>query len=187
MFAIFEPMVSRLVPSAIDKKDLMTSIRAITRLNWRFKKMKILLQLTVTCALGLALNSIAAGQAPYGGVPGLPPNGPGYSPYLNLLRSGNSAGFNYYGLVRPQLDAANAFKGLQQQIGANQQNIAQIATDQRGLPVTGHTAVFLNTGGYFLNMSGGANAGTLQKKPGIGGAAGPTIGNAGGTQASYRH
>src|SRR5579864_7839694 len=136
--------------------------------------MKFAIRISAALGLLLAFSGLAAAQAPYGGVPGLPPNGPGYSPYLNLLRSGNSPGFNYYGLVRPQLDAMSAFKGLQQQIGVNQQNLAQLAADTRGLPVTGHTAVFLNTGGYFLNMAGGANKnlGISQGRPGAAGAGG---------------
>jgi hypothetical protein len=114
-------------------------------------------------ALAALLAALGSGQAlaqypPYGGA-GNPNSGPSVSPYLLLNRPGNSAGVNYYGLVKPQQDFRNAFRGIQQQFGAQQ---AQQATDPRtGLPNTGHVAMFLNTGGYFLNMS-----------PGMGGMAG---------------
>src|SRR5262245_58747136 len=59
--------------------------------------------------------------------PGLNPSGiPAYSPYLNLLRPGNPAFMNYYGLVRPELDFRAAVRGLQQQVTANRQTIGNL-------------------------------------------------------------
>jgi hypothetical protein len=119
--------------------------------------MKTVIRVTASCVFLAAFAATATAQAPYG--PGMSPNGPGYSPWLNLLRSGNSAGANYYGLVRPEMEFRNSFRALQQQVGANQLNSSQ-TTDPRGLPVTGHAAVFLNTGGYFLSSGGGGGANT---------------------------
>jgi len=149
--------------------------------------MKTAIRITASCAFIAAMTTTATAQMPSGNVPGLNPNGPGYSPYLNLLRSGNSAGFNYYGLVRPELQFRNAFKGMEQQIGANQAGIAQL-NDQRGLPVTGHTATFLNTGGYFMNMSGGGNKslGMSPGRPGVAGAGGMMGGASRGAGAGPR-
>lgn len=88
------------------------------------------------------------------------PGGPGvlspvYSPYLNLLNRGQSAGANYYGLVRPQLNTENSLLMLQRQGIANQEVEKQM-TANTALPITGQPSFFLNTGGYFLNNRTGA-------------------------------
>src|SRR4051812_18227610 len=44
------------------------------------------------------------------------PSGPTVSPYLNLLRPGNSPALNYYGLVRPQFQTNADLLGLQQRM-----------------------------------------------------------------------
>jgi hypothetical protein len=118
------------------------------------------------CAALVGMANTADAQYPYGGLGGVPNNGPAYSPYLNLLRPGNTAGANYYGLVRPELEFRSAYRGLQQQF--NTQMSFQDQADQRGLPITGHAATFLNTGGYFLNSSpsGGQRAGFGQMQQG---------------------
>src|SRR5882672_9735632 len=123
-------------------------------------------------ALLAASSNEAFAQPAYPG-PGYGQGSPAYSPYLNLTRRGNSATANYFGLVRPELEFRGAYRGLQQQFN-QQQNAALPAVDQFGLPYTGHTATFLNTGGYFMNLSGaGAGMGAAgQKKPGIGGMVG---------------
>jgi hypothetical protein len=92
-----------------------------------------------------------------------------YSPYLNLLRTGSPYGVagNYYGLVRPQLDAQNAFQNLQRQINQNTGAITASAIDQStGLPYTGHPAAFLNLSHYYSrgftgggSMPGGGSTG----------------------------
>ncbi len=90
---------------------------------------------------------------PYGGPSGVPNNnGPAYSPYLNLLNRGNSPGANYYGLVRPEMEFRNAYRGLQQQLDMQQQ-YSQQQPDQGGLPTTGHVATFLNYRSYFLQTN----------------------------------
>ncbi len=87
---------------------------------------------------------------------------PAYSPYLNLLRNGNPAYINYYGLVRPEVDARNQIYGLQQGVAANATAISTIDTAS-GLPLTGHPTQFLNTSHYFLNRGG---QGTSAAAPG---------------------
>ena len=95
------------------------------------------------------------------------PVGPAFSPYLNLLRQGNSTALNYYGLVRPQVQFGNAIGGLQNEVDLNRQLITRNASGAANDPselTTGHAAVFLNTGGYFLNNNrlGGTQAGGTQ-------------------------
>ena len=96
----------------------------------------------------------ASAQGPVGSVPYNPP---AYSPYLNLTRRGNSAAANYFGLVRPELAFRNALRGFHQQAGTTQLNAIQEMDAQTGLPVTGHVAVFMNTGGYFMSTNSGTN------------------------------
>ncbi len=132
-----------------------------------------------------ALCGAVAAQAP--NRPFGPAARPTYSPYLNLLRGGNSTTFNYYGLVRPEQDARRAAQNLQGQIFQNRQSIENQAAATTELPGTGDKTVgFLNTGGYFMNLSpqgttggaGGAGFGTL------GGATGGRPGTAGGGRAA---
>ena len=147
--------------------------------------MRTFIRFTASCAIAAAFAATAPAQLPYPQGPGMNPNGPAVSPYLNLLRGGTSAGVNYYGLVRPELQFRSAIRGLEQQVGVNQANISQMTDQRTGLPFTGHTAVFLNTGGYFMNMSGNAagGVGMSQRRPGMAGGVGPM---AGVGNASYR-
>ena len=120
--------------------------------------------------------SIGSCQQRLGGI--APLNSPSvYSPYLNLARGGN-AGLNYYGLVRPQIGFQNTLLGLQTQVNQNQQLIATgLGGAQIGTPVTGHSAYYLNTGGYFLT----------QQRPGFGGqgAGGQGSGGQGANQQRF--
>ncbi|MFL5342136.1 MAG: hypothetical protein ACJ8F7_18475 [Gemmataceae bacterium] len=109
----------------------------------------------------------ASAQFPPPGPGTTPANPPVVSPYLNLLRRGSSAGVNYYGLVKPDMEFRNAYRGLQQQLNL-QQNANQQIDQQTGLPYTGHAAVFLNTGGYFLNSTPATGMGQLSTRPGVG-------------------
>jgi len=127
-------------------------------------------------ASGLSFILVAAsagqlfGQPPAPGP--LPATNPPVSPYINLNRSGASPGINYYGIVRPEFEFRNAFRGLQQQLSNTQLSMQQMTDPHTGFPVTGHTATFLNTGGYFLNLSGGAGAAGHPAGRSLGGAAG---------------
>jgi hypothetical protein len=72
---------------------------------------------------------------------------PTVSPYVNLLRGG-SAGINYYGIVRPELETRSSIQQLQRQVGQTQAEVTQ-ATTPSGLPTTGHPTVFFNYSHYF--------------------------------------
>ena len=88
--------------------------------------------------------------------PGNPVGGaqrPTFSPYLNLNRPGTSPAVNYFGIVRPQFQALSTFQSLEQQSATNRQAIADNGNSATGLPTTGKQVYFLNTGGYFMNLS----------------------------------
>ena len=114
------------------------------------------LSAAVVCVLASGGQQVH-GQVPFQRPTLGPVNTPAFSPYLNLNRFGSSPALNYYGIVRPQLDAYAATQNLQQQITTNSQTLsgAGSATD---LPATGHSIRFLNTSRYFLNF-GGATGG----------------------------
>jgi hypothetical protein len=71
---------------------------------------------------------------------------PAYSPYLNLLRGGDPA-FNYYGLVRPQMDFMTNLQQLQQQslLGQPTGPVDSAAV----LLITGHRSQFMNFSHYY--------------------------------------
>lgn len=100
-----------------------------------------------------------------------PLSDPTISPYLNLLRNSDGPGFNYFGLVRPQLDAAQQ----SQQFGQNLQMLqSQQNQGMRMVPgtygysqlgMTGHPVIFNSfstgqfSGGYTGTTSGGFGGG----------------------------
>ena len=85
---------------------------------------------------------------------------PAFSPYLNLLRGGNSPGLNYYGLVRPQLESNNNIQKLQQQVADNRTAINSLNSAATApLAATGHGVTFLNTGSYFSRSPSGGGGG----------------------------
>jgi hypothetical protein len=89
--------------------------------------------------------------------PGPPASRPAYSPYLNLLRAGNSPAVNYYGLVRPEVTARQSLQAVQSAVSVNQRTLLELAGSDLGQ--TGVPAQFLNHGGYFLNHLGGGGPG----------------------------
>lgn len=107
-------------------------------------------ELLTLCVLGLVVSTASAQP------PGPPPPPPAFSPYLNLLRPGNSPGVNYYGLVRPQMEFRNNIQNLQQQVSNNRADISGL--NNAVIPTTGHTTSFLNTGGYY--SGGGRGTGS---------------------------
>ncbi|MBX9580358.1 MAG: hypothetical protein K2X87_08630 [Gemmataceae bacterium] len=144
-------------------------------------------RLACAAAAVLAAAGAAAAQPPIpGGIGAIRP--PAFSPYLNLMRDdGFSPGLNYFGIVRPQVEARRALYGLESQVQVNRQAIAGVQSGLAGgeynLPYTGHPSVFLNTGGYFLNSggrggpftgSGGGGGGSLGGGGGLGGSRMPT-------------
>src|SRR5260370_106487 len=84
---------------------------------------------------------------------GLPP-GPTVSPYLNLLRTGNSPAFNYYGLGRPQFQTNAGLQGLQVQLDLTQGRPLLGSDQADDVLITGHAAVFMNYGRYFQSSNG---------------------------------
>ncbi len=123
---------------------------------------KFVLTAAVACGLFAAepVRAVAQGLSP-----GTPPS---YSPYLNLFRQGNSAGFNYYSLVRPQLATNASLQTLQQRINTTQiQANANTTAITQGFE-TGHLTSFMNYGGFFMNSGGGTLGRPTLNRPPIG-------------------
>jgi len=142
------------------------------------------LTMTATLLASLVVGSFQSAQAQAPLRPGISMNTrPTFSPYLNLARRGQSAALNYYGIVRPELRFANSLNVLQAEVAMNRDLITtgRASTVGEGGLVTGHSAMFLNTGGYFMNLSGrggtgvGTGAGTVGAVPGRGGMVGGGI------------
>ena len=131
-----------------------------------------LLRVAIAFFLSAFAGSSAQAQAPFGPTPR-----PAYSPYLNLLRNGNPTFQNYYGLVRPQIQANQSIQSLQGQLQNTNALIASNAsgTDGSALPVTGQAFGYMNHGGYFLNNRNGGGAGGMGGN--AGGNGGASFGN----------
>jgi hypothetical protein len=84
------------------------------------------------------------------------PSRPTVSPYLNLLRRGNSPAFNYYTLVRPQQQFQQSVQQLQQDVAALPPTVGG-QEGPSGLPTTGHPTQFMNYSHYFFNQGGQAS------------------------------
>jgi hypothetical protein len=83
---------------------------------------------------------------------------PGFSPYLNLLHSGNTA-VNYYGLVLPEIRAQASIQQLQEQ-AARQQMTTVAPPTNRAQSETGHVTRFMQYGQFF-------NTATSRPQPGV--------------------
>lgn len=108
--------------------------------------------------IGIA-GGTAVAQPPYtpGGQPVGPASRPAFSPYLNLLRSSNSPGVNYYGLVRPQVQAQQAISALQTAVAGPA--VSPFDTFDATIPVTGQPFGYMTHTRYFLNnRTGGPGA-----------------------------
>jgi hypothetical protein len=90
-----------------------------------------------------------------------PANRPAVSPYVNILRGGATAGVNYYGLVKPEVDFRNAITQNQQQIAANGQSISNLGAESL---TTGHSARYMTHWAYFMNNGAGPNAGAFRRQ-----------------------
>jgi hypothetical protein len=105
-------------------------------------------------ALTLALAAGAAqAQSPVGQPPALPYrySAPVVSPYLNLLNRGNPA-INYYGIVRPQVQANQQIQMLQYGLARTtaEEEAANATTAAPGQPPeTGHVTGFMTYQKYF--------------------------------------
>src|SRR5438094_5735995 len=108
----------------------------------------------ILTALAFALMASAAPLWAQGlGAPGNPANRPAVSPYINLLRAGSSAGVNYYGLVKPEIEFRTGIQRNQQQIAAGQQSLTEFSA---GLSTTGHPTRYMTHWSYFMNNGVGA-------------------------------
>jgi hypothetical protein len=142
----------------------------------------------VTAAGMLALFVAPCPAQPPGFAPsgvGQPPitSRPTISPYLNLTRRGGSTASNYYNLVRPQNQFYQSIQQIQQEVGANVQELSALQQQSAsGLRPTGHVAGFLNHGAYFMTMGRAPTArlGQPMMSPGVGRAGlGSTMGQGG--------
>jgi hypothetical protein len=127
-------------------------------------------RLTSAGAVALLLAGLSAGRAQaqvVGPRVGALSTGPTFSPYLNLLRNPNSPTLNYYGLVRPQVQTYAGLRALQQ-FALSQGTSTPAAGAADDTLVTGHVAVFMNTGGYFMSAVGAAPARSVAgPRPGV--------------------
>ena len=100
-------------------------------------------------ALGCLLTPgwlLAQGPGPYVRPTTNPYAQPAFSPYLNLLRSGSNPAVNYYGLVRPEINARNAILGLEQQVNV----LSGAGAEAPAVPLgSGHPTQFNNLSHYF--------------------------------------
>ena len=85
---------------------------------------------------------------------------PTFSPYLNIVRPGGSPPLNYFGIVRPEIQARQAIGNLQGVVAANQQAIGNLQAGGTEVQATGHQTMFMNHGSYFLTGGAGSTGGT---------------------------
>ena len=120
--------------------------------------------LTLTAALAVAAvlfdPTVLLAQPPVGASRAPSPT---VSPYLNLLRRGTVPAVNYYGLVRPEVQMRNNMQNLQRQLRQTQSDLDVMTGADFGLPFTGKSVSFLNTGGYFMTYApaGGTTYGSF--------------------------
>lgn len=122
------------------------------------------------CVVACLCGTTVFAQYPYGSSPGIgarsplsQTNRPTFSPYLNLLRRGNSTLGNYYGLVRPELEFRDANAQFQSNFGALDRRFSESerALSGRQMQTTGHRVQFLS------NLRGQVGA-PLSRGPRIG-------------------
>lgn len=83
----------------------------------------------------------------YGRAGGIGPTSrPTFSPYLNLLRGGNSTLFNYYGLVRPEVEFRSANQQFQSSLGQVDRQLRDSRREAAGsrLSQSGHQVRFMS-------------------------------------------
>jgi hypothetical protein len=95
---------------------------------------------------------------------------PTVSPYLNLFRGGGDPAINYFGIVRPQMDAMQAFQQIQQQqqmfaagTAAGYDPFNPLGSvfyqDPANRLQTGHAVSYFNTMQYFPTPGKGGTGG----------------------------
>jgi hypothetical protein len=108
----------------------------------------------IATGLLLTLANVSFAQPPV-----VPQSPPAVSPWINLTRPGGSPVQNYYGQVRPQFQAYNAFQNQAQfdaytQMAINEQQQINQQLAQGPLPLTtGHTATYMNYGHYYPRLT----------------------------------
>lgn len=103
-------------------------------------------------ATGIALLSATEAGAQF--IPGGAPfRRPTVSPYLNLVRSGSNPAINYYGIVRPEFMAINAFQNLNTSVNRLATNQTQIQDTLQSQ--TGHVSAFMTQSSYFMTYGVG--------------------------------
>ena len=107
-------------------------------------------------ALACSITALLAGNG--FAQPGAPAR-PTVSPYVNLLRQGNSPTLNYYGLVRPEVNSRQEAQALQSATSANQRTIGDLLNGGGALPSTGTASGFLTHRSYFMTQGGGSGGG----------------------------
>src|SRR5262245_52854272 len=103
----------------------------------------------VTVLASLALTGLLPGGPALSQSPPPAYTRPAVSPYINLVRPDASAGVNYYGIVRPELE----FRGNIRQLQQRQAELGTELVSQQqpsALPPTGHPVQFGNEGNYFF-------------------------------------
>ena len=125
-------------------------------------------RIIVVAGVLLALQSTASAQTPglYSGPRSRAFSRPTYSPYLNLLRRGNSTTFNYYALVRPELEFRAANEQFQGNFGELQ---TQFDRFQRGRAAASNLGTSGHRARFFVDYRGGVGSvpGTLGKRNGL--------------------
>ena len=114
---------------------------------------------------------LAAGPLPSALAQPVPPvaQRPRFSPYLGLMSGFGNPGLNYLGVVRPQQQFQQQANLLSQQIRQQAQTLQDLNTAlvygvDPDRPMTGHGAVFNNTGHYFNSnpaLGGGTGSGRV--------------------------
>lgn len=126
-------------------------------------------RLWIACFAAVALtgafasNRAEAQYMPFGtqtfGKPSTPLGYQSFSPYLNMARGGTNAAINYYGLVKPQMQAQQQFYNLNQQTQAleqQQQTMMGLGGSNNASSTTGHTTYFGNYSHYYPTTGSGA-------------------------------
>ncbi|MBI1314170.1 hypothetical protein GC176_22985 [bacterium] len=97
-----------------------------------------------------------------------PTSRPAFSPYLNLLREGNSTLFNYYGLVRPEIEFRAANQQFQSDFGRVDAQLRDTRREGAGsrLSQSGHQVRFMSNlrgpSGNLTDEQRGASGGNSQ-------------------------
>ena len=136
----------------------------------------LLLLLLIVAISSLGMSSASAQSSAYGAPRGArggyrggtlkPSTRPAFSPYLNLLRDGNSTLQNYYGFVRPQQDFRAANEQFQSELGSIDRGITGVRNDlDQGSTrsASGHNARFLSD----MRGGPGSPSQTLTERDGL--------------------